>query len=201
MCTYAEFLLLAYGWLTLRLGLRSGEVTPSPPSRPLSALSQQSMNSVNSGVSLRARPVAAARKPRPISIAVTGITQEPDSQTVRTSHRHSELLFLLFTLFSGHGTYEGAVNYTSDIFTLLCVVFYAVHIYEYQNTSVSVATRLLTVSCRNQCSIPDREARHFSLLCSIYSSFGSHPTFYPMGIRRSLLGVKCLEQEAAAHSV
>jgi hypothetical protein len=113
----------------LRLGLRSGEVTPSPPSRPLSALSQQSMNSVNSGVSLRARPVAASRKPRPISIAVTGITQESDSQTVRTSHRHSEPLSVLFTLFSGHGTYEGAVNYTSDIFTLLCVLLYAVHLF------------------------------------------------------------------------
>jgi hypothetical protein len=82
----------------LRLGLRSGEVTPSPPSRPLSALSQQSMNSVNSGVSLRARPVAASRKPRPISIAVTGVTQESDSQTVRASHRHSEPVSLFFTL-------------------------------------------------------------------------------------------------------
>jgi hypothetical protein len=105
VCTYAEILLVAYGWLMLRLGLRSGEVTPSPPSRPLSALSQQSMNSVNCGVSLRARPVAASRKPRPISIAVTGVTQESDSQTVRASHRHSEPLSLLFTLVSGQRTY------------------------------------------------------------------------------------------------
>jgi len=67
-------------------GLRSGEVTPS---RPLSALSQQSVNSVNSGVSVRARPVAAPRRPRPFSIAVTGVTHEPDSQASRTSHRHS----------------------------------------------------------------------------------------------------------------
>lgn len=129
MCTYAKFLLVAYEWLTLRLGLRSGEVTPSPPSRPLSALSQQSMNSVNSGVSLRARPVAASRKPRPISIAVTGVTQESDSQTVRASHRHSEPLSLLFTLLTGHGSYERAVNYTSDIFTFLCMLFFVVHMF------------------------------------------------------------------------
>ena len=83
----------------LRLGLRSGEVTPSPPSRPLSALSQQSVNSVNSGVSVRARPVAAPRRPRPISIAVTGVTHESDSQASRTSHRHSEALCLLFCSF------------------------------------------------------------------------------------------------------
>lgn len=82
----------------LRLGLRSGEVTPSPPSRPLSALSQQSMNSLNSGVSLRARPVAAARKPRPISIAVTGVTHESDSHAARASHRHSEAFCLLCPL-------------------------------------------------------------------------------------------------------
>jgi hypothetical protein len=109
----------------LRLGLRSGEVTPSPPSRPLSALSQQSMNSVNSGVSLRARPVAASRKPRPISIAVTGVTQESDSQTVRASHRHSEPVSLLFTLVYGHGAYRGAVNYMADSFAFLFVLFYA----------------------------------------------------------------------------
>ncbi|PSN30059.1 hypothetical protein C0J52_24690 [Blattella germanica] len=70
-------------------GLRSGEITPTPPSRPLSALSQQSMNSVNSGVSLRARPAAASRRPRPFSIAVTGVSHESDSQATRTSHRHS----------------------------------------------------------------------------------------------------------------
>jgi hypothetical protein len=122
VCTYAKILLDAYGWLMLRLGLRSGEVTPSPPSRPLSALSQQSMNSVNSGVSLRARPVAASRKPRPISIAVTGVTQESDSQTVRASHRHSEPVSMLFTLVSGHGAYRGAVDYTSNI--LLCPCCY-----------------------------------------------------------------------------
>jgi hypothetical protein len=79
----------------LRLGLRSGEVTPS---RPLSALSQQSVNSVNSGMSLRTRPVAACRRPRPISIAVTGVTHESDSHAVHASHRHSEALCLFCPL-------------------------------------------------------------------------------------------------------
>jgi len=82
----------------LHLGLRSGEVTPSPPSRPLSALSQQSVNSVNSGVSVHAHLIAAPCRPRPISIAVTGVTHESDSQASCTLHRHSEALCLLFCL-------------------------------------------------------------------------------------------------------
>ena len=89
-------LLIAWDFNLLGLGLRSGEVTPSPPSRPLSALSQQSMNSVNSGVSLRARSSTTSRRPRPFSIAVTGVSQESDSQMARSSHRHSETLCLLY---------------------------------------------------------------------------------------------------------
>jgi len=91
----------------LHLGLRSGEVTPS---RPLSALSQQSVNSVNSGVSVRARPVAAPRRPRPFSIAVTGVTHEPDSQASRASHRHSEALCLLFCFRGG-----GLIDYANEL--------------------------------------------------------------------------------------
>ncbi|XP_026274699.1 MAP7 domain-containing protein 1 isoform X2 [Frankliniella occidentalis] len=57
-------------------GLRSGETTPS---RPLSAMSQQSMSSVSSsiGAPMRSKPVAAPRRPRPASIAVTGVTVDP----------------------------------------------------------------------------------------------------------------------------
>ncbi|XP_017783666.1 PREDICTED: ensconsin-like isoform X11 [Nicrophorus vespilloides] len=49
--------------------------TRSPaPSRPSSSLSQQSTSSVTSSVNMRTRPVAAPRRPRPVSIAVTGVT-------------------------------------------------------------------------------------------------------------------------------
>ncbi|XP_017783657.1 PREDICTED: MAP7 domain-containing protein 2-like isoform X3 [Nicrophorus vespilloides] len=44
------------------------------PSRPSSSLSQQSTSSVTSSVNMRTRPVAAPRRPRPVSIAVTGVT-------------------------------------------------------------------------------------------------------------------------------
>lgn len=43
-------------------------------SRPSSSLSHQSTSSVTSSVNLRTKPVAAPRRPRPASIAVTGIT-------------------------------------------------------------------------------------------------------------------------------
>lgn len=57
-------------------GLRSGEITPTPPSRPLSSLSQQSTGS--GSVQLRTRPPQATpRRPRPASIAVTGVTEGP----------------------------------------------------------------------------------------------------------------------------
>lgn len=56
-------------------------------SRPSSSLSHQSTSSVTSSVNLRTKPVAAPRRPRPASIAVTGIsvdkngTPEPKKQT------------------------------------------------------------------------------------------------------------------------
>nr|XP_018905253.1 PREDICTED: MAP7 domain-containing protein 2-like isoform X2 [Bemisia tabaci] len=52
-------------------GVKSGDVTPTT-SRPASALSQHSSSS-----SVRMRPVAAPRRPRPISIAVTGVSTDP----------------------------------------------------------------------------------------------------------------------------
>lgn len=65
MCTYL-------GWV--RVGIRSGEVTPNSPSRPQSSMSQQSASSVgSSSVNLRTR-TAASRRPRPASIAGTGVS-------------------------------------------------------------------------------------------------------------------------------
>ncbi|XP_072746482.1 uncharacterized protein [Anoplolepis gracilipes] len=55
-------------------GIRSGEVTPNSPSRPHSSMSQQSASSVgSSNVNLRTR-TAASRRPRPASIAGTGVS-------------------------------------------------------------------------------------------------------------------------------
>ncbi|XP_034935929.1 protein split ends isoform X5 [Chelonus insularis] len=55
-------------------GIRSGEVTPSSPSRPHSSMSQQSNSSVaSSNVNLRSR-TSTPRRPRPASIAGTGVT-------------------------------------------------------------------------------------------------------------------------------
>ncbi|XP_012248935.1 MAP7 domain-containing protein 1 isoform X4 [Bombus impatiens] len=55
-------------------GIRSGEVTPNSPSRPHSSMSQQSASSVgSSNVNLRPR-TAAPRRPRPASIAGTGVS-------------------------------------------------------------------------------------------------------------------------------
>lgn len=60
------------GWV--RVGIRSGEVTPNSPSRPHSSMSQQSASSVgSSNVNLRIR-TAASRRPRPASIAGTGVS-------------------------------------------------------------------------------------------------------------------------------
>ncbi|KAL7299919.1 hypothetical protein TKK_0007241 [Trichogramma kaykai] len=57
-------------------GLRSGEVTPnSPSSRPPSALSQQNSGATGgSSVNLRPRTTGSARRPRPASIAGTGMS-------------------------------------------------------------------------------------------------------------------------------
>ncbi|XP_043253390.1 MAP7 domain-containing protein 1-like isoform X6 [Colletes gigas] len=55
-------------------GIRSGEVTPNSPSRPHSSMSQQSASSVgSSNVNLRPR-TTAPRRPRPASIAGTGVS-------------------------------------------------------------------------------------------------------------------------------
>lgn len=70
------------GWV--RVGIRSGEVTPNSPSRPHSSMSQQSASSVgSSNVNLRPR-TAAPRRPRPASIAGTGVS---------VTERHSEHAF------------------------------------------------------------------------------------------------------------
>ncbi|XP_066588072.1 ensconsin isoform X6 [Prorops nasuta] len=55
-------------------GIRSGDVTPNSPSRPHSSMSQQSASSVaSSSVNLRPR-TSVPRRPRPASIAGTGVT-------------------------------------------------------------------------------------------------------------------------------
>lgn len=51
-------------------------------SRPSSSLSHQSTSSVTSSVNLRTKPVAAPRRPRPASIAVTGISASEKNGTV-----------------------------------------------------------------------------------------------------------------------
>ncbi|XP_075227453.1 uncharacterized protein LOC142327940 isoform X2 [Lycorma delicatula] len=69
-------------------GLRSGEATPS---RPQSAMSQHSVSSVIgmttscTSANIRTRPVAAPRRPRPYSIAVTGISSSSPSDSPRQS--------------------------------------------------------------------------------------------------------------------
>lgn len=63
---------LSINWFyVIFIGSRSGDVTPGGSSRPGSALSTATSTS---GVVYR-RP-ASARKPRPASIAGTGMTQE-----------------------------------------------------------------------------------------------------------------------------
>lgn len=60
--------------------MKSGEMTPNRP--------QSSMSHSNTGTSLaqpKSRPVATPRKPRPISIAVTGITLSSDQSASKTS--------------------------------------------------------------------------------------------------------------------
>jgi len=59
--------------------MRSGEMTPS---RPQSSMSQSSTGPLPAQP--RSRPVATPRKPRPISIAVTGVTALSDQQAVKS---------------------------------------------------------------------------------------------------------------------
>ena len=68
------------------VGIRSGEATPNSPSRPPSSMSQQSGSSVgSSNVTLRPRTATTPRRPRPASIAGTGVS---------VTERHSEHRFL-----------------------------------------------------------------------------------------------------------
>ncbi|KAK9723247.1 EF-hand domain pair [Popillia japonica] len=65
--------------------------TRSPaPSRPSSSLSQQSTSSVTSSVNMRTRPIAAPRRPRPVSIAVTGISTDLNKNGTTTDVKKPE---------------------------------------------------------------------------------------------------------------
>ncbi|XP_058810552.1 ensconsin-like isoform X2 [Phymastichus coffea] len=65
-------------------GLRSGEVTPNSPSRPHSSMSQQSASSsvASSTVNLRPR-TGTPRRPRPASIAGTGVTTSQHNEAAK----------------------------------------------------------------------------------------------------------------------
>ncbi|XP_019754823.1 MAP7 domain-containing protein 1 isoform X7 [Dendroctonus ponderosae] len=56
-------------------------------SRPSSSMSQQSTNSITSSVNVRHRISGAPRRPRPASIAVTGVTHEIRSSFDRGDHK------------------------------------------------------------------------------------------------------------------
>jgi len=79
----------ARGSVSRTPGLRSGDVTPSSPTRPLSALSQVSSASTTVatiGHHVRARTApAGGRKPRPVSIAVTGLSVSEAARAARSS--------------------------------------------------------------------------------------------------------------------
>jgi len=64
------------------LGMKSGEMTPN---RPQSSMSQSSTGPLPTQP--RSRPVATPRKPRPISIAVTGVTSDPPAKSPATGER------------------------------------------------------------------------------------------------------------------
>ncbi|XP_054269992.1 MAP7 domain-containing protein 1-like isoform X4 [Macrosteles quadrilineatus] len=70
-------------------GVRSGDVTPSRPTSSLSMSSGAAM-SMSSSVhaAFKPRPTPPARRPRPFSIAVTGVTSE-NSTAASTPTRHS----------------------------------------------------------------------------------------------------------------
>jgi MAP7 domain-containing protein 1 len=63
-------------------GMKSGEMTPN---RPQSSMSQSSTGPLPTQP--RSRPVATPRKPRPISIAVTGVTTDPPVKSPATGER------------------------------------------------------------------------------------------------------------------
>ncbi|BES92996.1 MAP7 (E-MAP-115) family [Nesidiocoris tenuis] len=66
-------------------GARSGEMTPS---RPVSSMSQHSVasNLSSASASLRTRSATAPRRPRPFSIAVTGVTTDKQQQQSVDKH-------------------------------------------------------------------------------------------------------------------
>ncbi|XP_050060254.1 MAP7 domain-containing protein 2-like isoform X9 [Aphis gossypii] len=63
-------------------GMKSGEMTPN---RPQSSMSQSSTGPLPTQP--RSRPVATPRKPRPISIAVTGVTSDQSAKSPATGER------------------------------------------------------------------------------------------------------------------
>ncbi|XP_060849659.1 MAP7 domain-containing protein 2-like isoform X18 [Rhopalosiphum padi] len=63
-------------------GMKSGEMTPN---RPMSSMSQSSTGPLPTQP--RSRPVATPRKPRPISIAVTGVTSDQPVKSPATGER------------------------------------------------------------------------------------------------------------------
>ncbi|XP_025198553.1 ensconsin-like isoform X22 [Melanaphis sacchari] len=63
-------------------GMKSGEMTPN---RPQSSMSQSSTGPLPTQP--RSRPVATPRKPRPISIAVTGVTSDQPAKSPATGER------------------------------------------------------------------------------------------------------------------
>ncbi|XP_019754819.1 MAP7 domain-containing protein 1 isoform X3 [Dendroctonus ponderosae] len=70
----------------LQMALQSGS-TSEASSRPSSSMSQQSTNSITSSVNVRHRISGAPRRPRPASIAVTGVTHEIRSSFDRGDHK------------------------------------------------------------------------------------------------------------------
>jgi len=62
--------------------MKSGEMTPN---RPQSSMSQSSTGPLPTQP--RSRPVATPRKPRPISIAVTGVTSDQSAKSPATGER------------------------------------------------------------------------------------------------------------------
>lgn len=59
--------------------MKSGEMTPN---RPMSSMSQSSTGPLP--VQPRSRPMVTPRKPRPISIAVTGVTSSSDQPVAKS---------------------------------------------------------------------------------------------------------------------
>ncbi|XP_065560078.1 MAP7 domain-containing protein 1-like isoform X8 [Artemia franciscana] len=73
-----------------RSAMRSGDVTPVVPSRPLSAMSYRSHSGSSGAVSMRQRPLVS-RRPRPASMAGTGILlSTPEQQKDKNEKKGEE---------------------------------------------------------------------------------------------------------------